>query len=780
MSSPADHLATRATLIADSTLRGARLCSALSRATDDWLATIASSAFGDVAGKVALVAVGGYGRSELAPASDLDLVLVHQLKRGVDEIAQALWYPIWDSGLKLGHAVLTLKDAQRLADDEMDSATSFLSGRLIAGDAALAEAFTQAAVVAWASRRKGWLQRLAERTAERHASGGEVAFLLEPDLKDGRGGLRDVHALRWANLAGQQIDDDDRAALASAYETLLDVRVELHRSTNRRGDVLRLDDQDVVGERTGHASADHLMASVASAARTISWIGDETWWRITAQRDGSLPADRSVAPGIDLRGGEIQLAESRDPATDPEIALRLARAAAHCGAPIGRATLNRLAESTPVFPDPWPAGAVDELVALLLEGHQAIKPLEALDQVGVLVRVLPEWLAVRNKPQRNAYHRFTVDRHLWEATANAADLVTSRRISRPDLLVLGALLHDLGKGLPGDHTDRGIELAERIGPRLGFGADDVRVLVALVRHHLLLPDVATRRDLSDDATITSVAAAVETPLVLELLHALTEADSLATGASAWGSWKAELVAQLVDRVGHVLGGGDVSEVTWRLFPSDEVLGLMAAGQTAVVPNVDRIVTVAPDRPGLFGRVAGVISIHGLDVLAAEAYSDDIPVSGPNVHGAGGGVVTMAANEFRVAVPKHGVDWTKLVADLERALSGQLAIEARLAERARTYRRKRTTAAEVGEPHVRLDNDASSDATVIEVRAPDRVGLLHRIAKAMAELELDIRHAKIQTLGPEVIDTFYVRSAGGKLTDAFHIREVERALLHAVA
>jgi [protein-PII] uridylyltransferase len=780
MTSTADYLANRAALIVDAARRGAELCAALSKATDEWLTTIATAAFNNADAPVALVAVGGYGRAELCPASDLDLVVVHQPSPGIDQIAEAIWYPIWDSGLKLGHAVLTLNDAKRLSADEMDSATSFLSTRLIVGDAALAEAFAQQAAAAWRGRRSGWLQRLGARTAERHDNVGEVAFLLEPDLKEGRGGLRDVHALGWAEQAGLELGSDDRMALASAYATLLDVRVELHRSTDRRGDVLRLDDQDVVAQRTGHASADDLMASVASAARTISWIGSEAWWRIGAEHEGSLPSDRSLAPGISLRNGEVQLAESRDPATDPEAALRLACAAARCGAPIGRATLNRLSEATPVFPDPWPAGAVDELVALLLEGHRAIAPLEALDQVGVLVRVLPEWQAVRNKPQRNAYHRFTVDRHLWEAIANAADLVVSRRISRPDLLVLGALLHDLGKGLPGDHTDRGVELAERIGPRLGFGPQDAGVLVALVRHHLLLPDVATRRDLSDDATITSVAAAVETPLVLELLHALTEADSLATGPSAWGSWKAELVGLLVDRVGHVLGGGDVSEVTWRLFPSDEVLGLMAAGHTAVIPHVDRIVTVAPDRPGLFGRVAGVISIHGLDVLAAEAYSDDVAVSSPPSSGSGGGVVTMAANEFRVAVPKHGIDWARLVTDLERALCGQLAIEARLADRARTYRRKRSTAAEVAEPQVRLDNDASSDATVIEVRARDRVGLLHRITKALAELELDIRHAKIQTIGPEVVDTFYVRSAGAKLVDPFHIGEVERALLHAVA
>ena len=424
----------------------------------------------------------------------------------------------------------------------------------------------------------------------------------------------------------------------------------------------------------------------------------------------------------------------------------MATAAARTGLRIERASLDRLAEETAPWPDPWPAGASDELVALLLEGHAAIPALESLDRRDLISRVLPEWEPVRSRPQRNAYHRFTVDRHLWEAAANAAGL--AHRVHRPDLLVLGGLLHDLGKGYPGDHSVVGVDLVERIGHRMGLAPEDVEVLQTLVRLHLLLPDVATRRDLSDDATITGVADAVGSQLVLELLAALTEADSMATGPSAWGSWKAELVEELVDRVAHVLGGGELSEATWSLFPSGLVTLIMAERRTAVLADGDRVTTVAPDRPGLFSRVAGVLSIHGLDVLGAQAHSDE---------------QGMAANEFRVAPPSDGViDWTRVAGDLERAIAGQLAIEARLAERARTYRRRRALAAAAVRTSVRIDNDASSNATVIEVRAPDRVGLLYRITKSIADLGLDIRHARVQTLGPEVIDTFYVRYADGKV------------------
>src|SRR5262249_54977260 len=225
---------------------------------------------------------------------------------------------------------------------------------------------------------------------------------------------------------------------------------------------------------------------------------------------------------------------------------------------------------------------------------------------GLLEQVLPEWPAVRSKPQRNAYHRFTVDRHLIEAAANAAELVA--RTDRPDLLVLGALLHDIGKGFPGDHTTVGIDLLGTIGPRMGLPPGDVAVLQSMVRHHLLLPDIATRRDLDDPATITAVADAVGDQLTLGLLAALTEADSLATGPAAWGRWKADLVRELVRRTAHVLGGGSPEDVR-EDFPTDEHRALAAAGEQVLRGEGDRLTVVAHDRPGLFSRVTGVLALH---------------------------------------------------------------------------------------------------------------------------------------------------------------------------
>ncbi len=767
MSAPDGGLAD---IVADRSLRGAELCAALATSTDQWLEELHTRAHEEHprAPKTALLAIGGYGRGELTPFSDLDVLLVHRSKAAkVEPVASAIWYPIWDSGRKLGHAVRSVDEQVSLASDDLDTATSLLTARPIAGDVRLAAEVIEFGKENWTKRRKRFLTELRQRVEDRQAGAGDVAYLLEPDLKDGHGGLRDVQSLWWATAAGLTLSVGDLCALDECYGTLLDVRVALHRATRRRGDTLRLEDQDATALCAGAPDADVLMADVAAAARRISWIADEAWGRVGRTTGG---APQAVSPGVVVVDGEVELERAADPATDPTLVLRTAVAAARSGRRIGRRSLDRMAAEVLPWPATWPVGATDRLVELFLEGHAAIPVLEALDQREILSRLLPEWEPVRSRPQRNAYHRFTVDRHLWEAAANAAALVD--RVTRPDLLVLGALFHDIGKGYPGDHTEVGMEVVRQLGPRLGLPTADVDVLVAMVEHHLLLPDVALRRDLTDQGTISQVADAVGDVETLDLLHALTEADSIATGPSAWGSWKEGLVADLVARVRHVLGGGDVREVTWRLFPDPDTSARMAARELDVVAVDDRVTVVALDVPGTFSRIAGVLSLHGLDVVAALAHSDE-PQAGRT---------GMGASQFRVATAKRPVDWDPVVADLRRALSGRLAIEARLAERARTFRRRRATQAQQpGPPALVFHDGASSNATVIEVRCATAPGVLHRITKSLAEVGLDIRHATVQTIGMEVVDTFYVRCWDGSLVDdPEHRRELERAVLHVVS
>jgi len=760
------HLAEAA---AESDRLGLDYCRSLAAITDDWVTSLFDDALEQIerpAGRVALLAIGGYGRGELAPQSDLDLLLVHDVKarkvaKEVEPLASAMWYPLWDSGVKLGHAVRRIDEQLDLAATDLDSATALVTARPLAGDDELAAQVVEQGLALWSRNSERHFEALRQRQRVRQESAGDVAYRLEPDLKDGHGGLRDVQSLWWAEAAGLHLIAEDLIELDRSYDVLLRARAALHLATGRAGDVLRLEDQDAAATAGGWSDADDLMADVAAAARAVAWLSDENWGR--AVGTGSSEPDRLVAPGVVLRNGEIELADSADPVADSTLVLQTAVAAARHQCRIGRTTLDRLHDDVVGWPGTWPVGATDDLIALLLEGHRAIPVLESLDQRDLISRLLPEWEPVRSRPQRNAYHRFTVDRHLWEAAANAAEL--AHRVTRPDLLVLGALFHDLGKGYPGDHTEVGMDLVRTVGPKLGMAPIDVEVLVTMVEQHLLLPDVAMRRDLTDPATIEQVAAAVGSVEVLDLLHALTEADSLATGPSAWGDWKEGLVNELVARTRHVLGGGDVAEVTWRLFPDADTLAVMAAGELHISRAADVITVVSPDASGAFSRIAGVLSLHGLDVVSAQAHSDE------------GG---MAASQFRIIVPDGGLKWRSVKADMERALEHRLAIEARLAERAATYRRRRRTqAAAPGPPSVVFDDEASSNATVIVVRAVTKVGILHRISKSLGELGLDIRHATVQTMGMEVVDTFYVRSDGKLVTDAAHREEIHRALLHAV-
>ena len=264
----------------------------------------------------------------------------------------------------------------------------------------------------WRDRRTRHLTELRTRVRVRQESAGDVAYRLEPDLKDGHGGLRDVQSLWWAQEAGLHLIAEDLIDLDRSYDVLLRARVALHLATDRAGDVLRLEDQDAAAAAGGWRDADELMADVAAAGRTIVWLCDENWGRAVAS-PASQP-DQAVAPGVILRNGEIELDAGADPSSDATLVLQTAVAAARHQSRIGRATLDRLHDDVEGWPGTWPVGATDDLIALLLEGHRAIPVLESLDQRDLVARLLPEWAPVRSRPQRNAYHRFTVDRHLWE------------------------------------------------------------------------------------------------------------------------------------------------------------------------------------------------------------------------------------------------------------------------------------------------------------------------------------------------------------------------------
>ncbi len=706
----------------------------------------------------ALLAVGGTGRMQLCPGSDLDLLLVHPRKADVNKISsvsEAIWYPLWDLGLKVSSSVHSVESALVLADTEVISAVTWLDGRWLAGEEETARRFLLAAQTQWQERAKNYLPELVRVTERRHVKHGEVAFLLEPELRDGRGGLRDVHVLRFLERSGHpsiaSAMERPVHELLPAHDLLLRVRAELHRRTGRTSDRLLLQEQDAVAEGLGISSADDLMSTVSSCARTIAWCTDETMRRLSDALSKRFPSrfgkPLRVGPNLLLQSGELSFADDTDVQNDATLLLRTAAASALYRAAISRGTLRRLAVDAPPMPDPWPDQARNALVALLGAGVDMLRVMEALDQFDLIARILPEWSSVRAKPQRNAYHRFTVDRHLCETAANAADLV--RQVGRPDLLLVGAWLHDLGKGYLGDHTEVGIDLMEVIGPRMGFPPQDVAVLVDLVRHHLLIPDAATRRDLSDPGTIGFIAAAVGDIDRLQLLRTLTEADSIATGPTAWSDWKARLCDDLVTRTESVLGGHRPLESFVPSGPLADRLLAEARASGRIVLELDdsdrgTVLLAAPDRRGLFCAIAGSLSLHGVDVISADAWTTNDG---------------FALDELCISRRVGGeTDWRKVTQTMNDAVDGTLALDVELQRRALTYSNSRslTHAAHLpASPAVLVSDELQERATVVEVRAPDGLAVLYRVTRALTNLDLDIRTAKVTTLGHEVVDAFSV-------------------------
>ncbi|MEU3976469.1 [protein-PII] uridylyltransferase [Streptomyces bacillaris] len=807
-SGPSGYAAARLRLLQQEARSGPPRRAALARLTDDWLTGLftAAATRAGVRG-AALVAVGGYGRGELSPRSDLDLLLLHDGSAdaaAVAALADAVWYPVWDLGLALDHSVRTPGEARRTAGEDLKVQLGLLDARPVAGDLGLVASLRTAILADWRNQAPKRLPALHDLCQERAERTGELQFLLEPDLKEARGGLRDATALRA--VAASWVADAPREGLDRARRTLLDARDALHLTTGRATDRLALQEQDQVAEALGLLDADALLRQVYEAARTVSYATDVTWRevnrvlrarsvrpRLRAMLSGSLggskpaPERAPLADGVVEADGEVVLARAARPDRDPVLTLRAAAAAAEAGLPLSRHLVRHLATTVRPLPVPWPPEAREELVTLLGAGEATVGVWEALEAEGIITRLLPDWERVHCRPQRNPVHTWTVDRHLVETAVRAASL--TRRVHRPDLLLVAALLHDIGKGWPGDHSVAGEVIARDMATRIGFDQHDVGVIATLVRHHLLLVETATRRDLDDPATVRSVAEAVSSASTLELLHALTEADALATGPAAWSAWRASLVADLVKRVAAVLAG-EAPEETEEEAPSAEherlavealrtgepVLTLHTrpeepAGEGEVEPVGVELLIALPDRPGVLPAAAGVLALHRLTVRAADLRAVELP----NEVGESADLLLLS---WRVAAEYGSLPQAaRLRADLVRALDGSLDIRARLAEREAAYPRRRGVKAPP--PRVTVAAAGSRRATVIEVRAQDAPGLLHRIGNALESSAVRVRSAHVSTLGANAVDAFYVTGTDGdplpELRAAEVAREVEKAL-----
>ncbi|MFP5072281.1 [protein-PII] uridylyltransferase [Pseudonocardia nantongensis] len=735
---------------------------------------------GDGSG-AALVAVGALGRRELCPHSDLDLVLLHDDRTGVDTLAERLWYPLWDAGIGLDHAVRTPGQAVQVATTDLRTALGLLEVRHVAGDGALSAKVRDAARKAWRAGIRNRFDELAETAAERRRRNGDVAHRIEPDLKNGHGGLRDV-ALIDA-LATAQLVDRPSAEVAAARALLLDVRTELHRRAGRARDVLRAQDADDIAAVLDVGDRFDLARALSGAARAVAFAVEVGLRQARAglPRRGlaalrRAPVRRPLGSGVVGHGGEVGLARDASAAKDPALALRVAAAAARTGLPISAGTLTRLADTAPELRAPWPRAALTELLALLGTGQAMVGVIESLDRTGLWGRLFPEWGAVRDLPPRDRTHVWTVDRHLVEVCAQAARLTT--RIARPDLLLLGALIHDIGKGRGGDHSEVGESAARRIGERLGLRDGDVVLLAAMVRHHLLLPHTATRRDPEDPATVARVLDTLreavaeggrpeqDVAVLVELLDALAEADSLGTGPGVWSPWRRTLIQGLSGRLLTALDGRPFVEPG---PPDPSSAGMAPAVKADGNPQVtfstgDDVATVAvalPDRRGALSAVAGVLALHSLQVHTAEITVER----------------GVAVQTFAVTPRFGGLPEPALVrGDLVRVLDGALELASALARKERDYAPAAPEVERTAPPRVLWFDDEVTGGVVLELRGTDRIGLLHHVTAALERSGSDVRWARVETLGASVVDAFGLTGAPDRTVR----REAERAVLAVAA
>lgn len=765
---------------------GTAACRRLTDVLDDALRTLAAP-LGDRG--AAVVAVGGYGRREMARHSDIDVMLLVASEPGTAAI-NAVLYPLWDASLKVGHAVRTVEQVVAAGDERPETLTALLDARLIAGDRTLWEQFERARH-RLARKRQAWLGAELRAAFEARVQ-QEPWQLQELDLKNGRGGLRDIQTIGWLNSVDAFAADEDvlhditlDPPVRDARELLLTTRNVLHWLEDRPNDRFRRDLTPAVAEWLAvdrHAWE----RQVLNATRTIDHAVRERLSTIT-----DAPRRRWFG-GLLRRPSAITL-PTRGDAIDSD------------ASPTPDADLNAL------------RAAVREAVTS--------PALEPLPRAPWLERVLPEWEALRGLPHVAPFHQHPVDTHALRAVAEALYAVehdddatgtpeAAARHGDIDELVLATLLHDIGKGHEEDHSLAGAVIAERFAARVGMDAERAQRLTLAVRHHLLLPSVATRRDIADPRVIHETAEIIGDARALHLLYLISIADGRATGPDVWNAWRAQLLQGLYMRVLDVLtaetGAASATERRRQaveaaladryaaqrvqqhldaLPPSyvlstpaetiAEHLDLLAAAEHAPerttvhherVGDVERLTIVTPDRPGILSQVAGVLAVHNVSVLGGVAYTREDGMAIDVMHvGDGLGV---------------GIDerrWERISAALPEGLAGRFPIDARLAETRAAYAGRLTLGAAPIQPTVHVDNLGSEAYSIVEVTAEDRIGLLYDITTALRGLALDIHLAKVDTLGREVVDAFYVRRENGRRVDELdEIERLRERVLEAIA
>jgi [protein-PII] uridylyltransferase len=729
---------------------------------------------GGPASGAALAAVGSLARQELGPRSDIDLVLLHSGKSSakINRLAGDLWYPLWDARIRVDHAVRTPAECAEVAGRELSAGVGLLDLRVISGDAELVKGARTALLDSWRGHARKRLPELLASLDERLAAFGDAAYLLEPDLKEARGGFRDVSMLRA--LAASWLTDRPHVGVRGPYQRLLDVRDALHLASGRTLDRLIFSETAAVAARLSYGEPDDLRRDVSLAARRIGQAVDLT---VRAARQ-ALPEHRVLSfvkrerkpnyvqadHGLIISSGEVGLGRTTS-ASDPLVGLRAGALAAQRGLVLSPVTADNLGKQGQAPPTPWPEAYRDALLDMLSTGPHVVPVWEALDLAGCISRWIPSWEPIRARPQHNPVHRHTVDRHLVQTVAEAQPHLT--RVDRPDILLLACLFHDIGK-LPGagvHHAARGAPIAREAVEAIGLNKSDAALVEHLVRHHLTLAGLASKRDHADPATLNALVETVQGRTdILELLRCLTEADARAAGPAAWSPWRAQLINNLAGHAeGLLVNEGTRADLT-HLVDLGLARSVHLDGRPRIrvetQPGGLQLVIAATDRLGLFSDTVGLLASHSVQVRSAVLHTAE----------------GVAVNTWRVdkQLPADLPDTAYLLKQLIRLETGETGI---LTPVQRREARAHGSGA-VSQAHVELIRDASDTAAVVEVRTGDRAGLLYALGRSLSDIRLSIRSAHINTLAGQAIDTFYVTEADGSPPSIARTQEAVDALTAA--
>ncbi|MEP7272310.1 MAG: [protein-PII] uridylyltransferase [Acidobacteriota bacterium] len=835
-------------------ISGSQIVQALSLIVDLLIQRVAEAGAaraGNASGseQLSIIALGGYGRQELAPYSDIDLLFLHRNRRDevvAQELSETILYLLWDVGFTVGHSLRSLRQCIAIAKEDATSRTALLDARLLWGSAPLFEQLTERLDEDVRAQSHALLDELLTERAVRYDKFGDVVCMQEPNIKETAGGLRDLHTLFWATriayrkatlpelVAARLFSERDAKALATTYDFQLKIRNQLHFQTGRRTDLLSLDQQQQVARNLRYVDTDEMQASEIFMrdyylnARRLHRLTTMHLLRAARRPEKarwfSRARQTAATGGFVMRDGELDLAPGTRPLDIDRLMLAFSYSQA-TGASFSGNLREAVEENLPRVNRNYRSSAEEGLAFLkMLRSRGKVAPaLRQMHELGFLGKYFPEFARITCLVQHDLYHRYTVDEHTLRAIGAVDDLANSRSrtleryrqiyadLKDPAVLHLGLLLHDIGKGLGGGHTEKGMVIAKRVCARLQLDEEMTSDTIFLIQRHLLMSQISQRRDLADEKVIAGFAEQVGTLDRLKLLCLLTYGDTNGVGPGVWNEWKDALLWELYLKTQAVLAP-ETSEDSAR-EPLRQRIAQMLASEVdldavrehfsllpesygrhtqpqVIIEHIrlahslnSRLVRTswrvnvqarctdlhlcARNRRGLFASIAGALTAQGVNILSVHlnTRADGIAVDSLKVRDTVGEPITD---------PER---WDQIEAEIRRALEGEgdlaAAVERRLRSQGPRLGRRRSPAT----PATRIawDNESSDKSTILEVRTADRLGLAYRITSALAALDLDIVFAKVATEKNLALDILYVTtSAGEKLTDE-QLPAVEEAI-----